>query len=180
MRRPLSPPSKRRSHLLRRRILISESLAEVNGKHLFGPTKTHAARRIPLTSSLADALTEHLELIAPDPAALVFTSPQGAPLRYSLFRSRFWLPALKRAGLRPIGLHVLRHSAAAAMIRTGASAKTVQTVLGHASAAFTLTVYGHIFDADLDDLATRLEELGRDGDGMEVGRLHERRATIGR
>lgn len=43
--------------LLRRRILISESLAEVNGKHVFGPTKTHAARRIPLTSSLADALT---------------------------------------------------------------------------------------------------------------------------
>lgn len=63
------------------------------------------------------------------------------------------------------------------MIRTGASAKTVQTVLGHASVAFTLTVYGHIFDADLDDLATRLEELGRDGDGMEVGRSSDRRGV---
>ncbi len=44
------------------------------------------------------------------------------------------------------------------MIHAGASPKTVQMVLGHASAAFTLTVYGHIFDADLDDLATRLDE----------------------
>jgi hypothetical protein len=54
------------------------------------------------------------------------------------------------------------------MIRAGASPKTVQTVLGHASAAFTLTVYGHIFDADLDDLADRLEMLRREGDGMAV------------
>lgn len=65
----------------------------------------------------------------------------------------------------------LRHSAAAAMIRAGAPAKTVQTVLGHASAAFTLTVYGHIFDADLDDLATRLEQQGQDGSGMSVCHL---------
>jgi hypothetical protein len=56
------------------------------------------------------------------------------------------------------------------MIRAGASPKTVQTV-GHASAAFTLTVYGHIFDADLDDLAARLEVLRRDTDGRSVERL---------
>jgi integrase len=33
----------------------------------------------------------------------------------------------------------------------------VQSVLGHRSAAFTLTVYGHLFDADLDDLAAKLD-----------------------
>lgn len=161
--------------LLRRRLLIAESLAEVNGRQMFGPTKTHATRRVPLTASLAAALEDLLEEIPADPDALVFTSPKGAALRHSLFRSRFWLPALRRAGLPPIGLHVLRHSAAAGMIRAGASAKTVQTVLGHASAAFTLTVYGHIFDADLDDLAARLEELGRDADGMTVEPLAARR-----
>lgn len=48
-----------------------------------------------------------------------------------------------------------------AVIRAGASPKTVQTVLGHSSAAFTLTVCGHIFDADLDHLADRPEILGR-------------------
>jgi len=68
-----------------------------------------------------------------------------------------WAPTLKRLGLPAVGLHVLRHSAAARMIQAGASPKAVQTILGHRSAAFTLTVYGHLFDADLDDLAARLE-----------------------
>ncbi len=44
------------------------------------------------------------------------------------------------------------------MIAAGASPKAVQTVLGHANAGFTLSVYGHMFDADLDDLAIRLDE----------------------
>ncbi len=43
----------------------------------------------------------------------------------------------------------------------------MQTILGHASAAFTLTVYGHMFDEDLDaalgsqrgDLARTCEPL---------------------
>lgn len=43
------------------------------------------------------------------------------------------------------------------MISAGASPKAVQSVLGHASAGFTLTVYGHLFDTDLDDLAARLD-----------------------
>jgi integrase len=47
---------------------------------------------------------------------------------------------------------------AAAMISAGATPKAVQSVMGHASAAFTLTVYGHLFDTDLDALAERLDE----------------------
>jgi hypothetical protein len=31
--------------------------------------------------------------------------------------------------------------------------------LGHRSAAFSLTVYGHLFDADLDPLADRLDVM---------------------
>ena len=87
----------------------------------------------------------------------MFTSPRGAPVRYSNFRAKVWRPTLERLGLPMVGLHVLRHSAAARLIAAGASAKAVQTILGHSSAAFTLTVYGHLFDADLDDLAARLD-----------------------
>lgn len=64
-----------------------------------------------------------------------------------------------------VGVHVLRHSAAARMIGAGASAKTLQTVLGHRSAAFSLTVYGHLFDADLDALAERLDSWPMGGVG---------------
>jgi Phage integrase family len=63
------------------------------------------------------------------------------------------------------GLHVLRHSAAAPLIAAGGSAKAVQTILGHGSAAFTLTVYGHLFDADLDELGAP----GLDGGASVAG-----------
>ena len=58
-------------------------------------------------------------------------------------------------------MHVLRHSAAARMIRAAWPAKAVQQVLGHASASFTLTVYGHLFDDDLDELAAALDITSR-------------------
>ena len=43
-----------------------------------------------------------------------------------------------------------------------ASATAVQTILGHRSAAFTLTVYGRIFDTDLD-LSKQLREIASSG-----------------
>ncbi len=69
---------------------------------------------------------------------------------------------MKTLQLDHVGIHVLRHSAVAAMISAGATAKAVQMVMGHQSVAFTLTVYGHLFDADLDDLAERIDALPRD------------------
>jgi hypothetical protein len=46
------------------------------------------------------------------------------------------------------------------MIQAGASPKAVQAILGHRSAAFTLSDHGHLFDADLDELAARLDSCG--------------------
>jgi len=65
---------------------------------------------------------------------------------HSNFRTRVWSPTLEQLGLPRVGLHVLRHSAAARMI---SAPKAIQTVLGHGSVAFRLTVYGHVFDATL-------------------------------
>lgn len=102
--------------LMGRRIRITESLAEIGGRLSFGTTKSHAARTIPTAS--ARRRPRRVSRVPPsEPEALVFTSSTGAPLRHSTFRSRFWLPALRRAGLPPVGIHVLRHSAGAAMTR---------------------------------------------------------------
>jgi integrase len=77
------------------------------------------------------------------------------------FTNRIWKPTLEQLKLPAVGIHVLRHSAAARMIQSGASPKAVQSVVGHASAAFTLTVYGHMFDEDLDTLANALDSSSR-------------------
>jgi integrase len=58
------------------------------------------------------------------------------------------------------------------MIRSGWPAKAVQKVLGHGSAAFTLTVYGHIFEDDMDELADALDATSRGTDaGQTVKRI---------
>jgi len=169
--------------LLGRKLLVSESLADVGGELFFGPTKSHAERSVPLTASAAVGLEAHLNgRVHADLGALVFTSPKGHPLRYANFRREVWNPALRSAKIPRIGLHVLRHSAASAMIRAGASPKALQAILGHQSAGFTLSVYGHVFEQDMAALADRLEAIvtvteshpRRDEDGKTDGdgRLH--------
>jgi integrase len=153
---------RRHVDLLRRRLRVEQSLAEVGGVLRLGPTKTHAVRTVPLPASLAKALEEHLQKNVPVHAdAWVFHGPKGGALRHSAFYGRVWTPTLRRLGVDHVGIHVLRHSAVAAMISAGASPKAVQQVMGHRSVAFTLTVYGHLLDADLDDLAERLDALPR-------------------
>jgi integrase len=144
--------------LLHRRLRIEESLSEVSGRVSVGPTKNHATRSVPLPPSLAEAFERHLEEhVGTGPNDFVFTGPQGGPLRHSAFYSRVWRPTLRRLELPAVGIHVTRHSAAARMISAGATPKAVQAVMGHASAAFSLTVYGHLFDEDLDALAERMD-----------------------
>jgi integrase len=49
-----------------------------------------------------------------------------------------WNPAVEAAGLSDITPHDLRHTAASLAVASGAHAKAVQRMLGHASAAMTL------------------------------------------
>ena len=59
---------------------------------------------------------------------------------------------------RPDGrFHDLRHSYAAASLRSGDDIKTVQGNLGHATAAFILDVYGHVTDQMKQASAARME-----------------------
>ena len=46
-------------------------------------------------------------------------------------------------------VHDLRHAAASVWLAAGADPKAVERVLGHATAAMTMDLYGHMVDADL-------------------------------
>ena len=147
-----------RCNLLRGRLHVAESLADVNGRLYFGPTKTYQTRTVSLPGFLRDLLAVHLESVAPTPDALVFTSPLGAPLRLPNFRRRVWKPALDRAMLRDdTRIHDLRHTCASLLIAQGAHPKAIQTHLGHSSIAVTMDLYGHLFPDDLDRLGTALD-----------------------
>ncbi|MBQ7345815.1 MAG: site-specific integrase [Oscillospiraceae bacterium] len=55
--------------------------------------------------------------------------------------------------------HDLRHSYAVAAIKSGDDIKTVQENLGHATAAFTLDIYGHVTDQMKQASAARMEQF---------------------
>ena len=57
--------------------------------------------------------------------------------------------------------HDLRHTYAVMAIKSGDDIKTVQENLGHATAAFTLDVYGHVTAQMKQASADRMEQLIR-------------------
>jgi integrase len=152
---------RRRCDLDRARIHVAESLADVGGRLHFGPTKTHRRRIVPIPGFLRDLLVEHLDSHVPDePSALVFTTPNGTPLRNSNFRRQIWYPAIDKAGL-PEGLriHDLRHTCASLLAAAGATPKAVQAHLGHSSITVTMDRYTHLFPSDVDNLVRRLDDI---------------------
>jgi integrase len=148
-----------RCHLIRSRLEVGESLAEVGGSLFFGPTKTYQRRAVVIPGFLREMLAVHLARnVARDPDSLVFTNAEGGPLRNSNFRSRVWRPALAAAGLpEDLRIHDLRHTCAALLIAQGAHPKAIQAQLGHSSIQVTLDRYGHLFPDDMDRLATQLD-----------------------
>ena len=54
-------------------------------------------------------------------------------------------------------VHDLRHTFAVLSLQNGDDVKTVQTNLGHATAAFTLDVYGHVSQRMKDESAARMQ-----------------------
>jgi integrase len=153
-----------RLDLLRRRVEVAESLAEVGGRGLvFGPTKNYQRRAVPLPASIASELAEHLAGRGrPARDELVFTAPQGGALRHHHFYERHFKPAVAAAGL-PSGtrFHDLRHSCAALLIAQGAHQLTIMRRLGHSSITVTLDTYGHLFPELEEDLTDRLDAVAR-------------------
>lgn len=60
--------------------------------------------------------------------------------------ARIFVRLVKRSGLPRIRFHDLRHSHVAHLIEAGVDPLTISRRLGHASVAFTLDRYGHLFD----------------------------------
>jgi len=54
-------------------------------------------------------------------------------------------------------IHDLRHTAASLMIQAGYPPKWLQAIMGHASITTTLDLYGHLYPADMDLWADRLD-----------------------
>ena len=145
-----------RVDLRRRRAVITESVTPVQGQGLvWGSTKTHQRREVPIPQFLAAELAQHIDGKQPDD--LVFAGIRsGQPLRVSTFRTAF-TAAARAIGVPDLHPHQLRHTAASLAIASGADVKVVQQMLGHSSATMTLDTYGHLFEDRLDEVGDAMD-----------------------
>ncbi len=74
---------------------------------------------------------------------VVFCRPDGEPVHPDLFSQTFDR-AVAKSGLPEITLHDLRHTHATLLLKAGVPVKVVSERLGHASPAFTISVYQHV------------------------------------
>lgn len=74
---------------------------------------------------------------------LVFPSKTGNYFcKNTLYRN--FAKILNKAGLPPMRVHDLRHSAATILLAMGVNIKVVQEILGHSNVSLTLKVYSHV------------------------------------
>lgn len=123
---------------------------------VFGAPKTASgdARRVDLGERGVGVLLGHrLEQDAERAAwgdayadhGLVFAREDGNPLAPDLITKRFG-ELVRRAGMRPIRLHDLRHGRASLLLAAGVPLSVVSKVLGHSSITITSDTYSHLLE----------------------------------
>jgi integrase len=73
----------------------------------------------------------------------VFTTVQGRPIDPTNL-TRTFTALLRKAGLRRIRFHDLRHSTATLLLEQGVELVVIKELLGHAHIGVTATVYAHV------------------------------------
>jgi integrase len=119
------------------------SVRRSSWRGIVGSTKSGRDRRIPLTKRLLFALKglRHAR------GEWVFCYENGKPLTASAINSAVRY-ACKRAGLREVGSHTLRHTFCSHLAMRGAAPRAVQELAGHSTLNMTLR-YMHLAPSSL-------------------------------
>lgn len=137
--------------LERRRIVVARQVS----RGIITLPKGNKPRTVELGEVVTAVLRKHRHLRGP----LVFCDADGEMLtagecKHPLYR------AARRAKLRRVGWHVLRHTYASHLAMLGASPKTIQELLGHATLEMTMR-YMHLSPATKQTAAQLLDQTAQ-------------------
>lgn len=128
--------------------------------------KSGESRTVPLSDAMAKILKEHrqrqqrfMEKLWHEyyRSDFVITYDDGTLIKPRALSKNF-AAVLKKAGLKPVRFHDLRHTAASLMINEGVELKTVSEILGHSSITITADIYGHIVEEKKKEAARKLDK----------------------
>ena len=139
-----------------------------DGKYMLVSNKNDRVRRIIPASFVIELLKQRQkeqeahQLLAgalwDNPWNLVFTNELGSHLcAYTVYKH--FKKIATNIGMPHARFHDLRHTYAMLSLQNGDDVKTVQHNVGHASAAFTLDVYGHVSTQMQKESASRMQNF---------------------
>lgn len=104
-------------------------------------TKTNLVRYVPMNHEVKSVLFGMIR--KQSSPKFVFTDSDGQHFNPDHFSKRHFAKALKRAGVREITFHVLRHTYASQYMMNGGNVFDLQKILGHTKVEMTM-VYAHL------------------------------------
>jgi integrase len=147
---------------------IRHQLQRINGRLTLVPPKTNKSRRtLVMPPLIAEALREHERRQVGEKiwagsnweeTGLVFANRTGQPTQARRAIEQFH-DALKKAGMRHIRFHDLRHSCATLLLVQGVSPRVVMEVLGHSEIALTMNAYSHVVPELQREAAERMQRI---------------------
>jgi integrase len=123
----------------------------------YRPKSKASKRKIDLGPEMMSALRKWKLACRPSDLDLVFPNEAGNPINHSNMLWRHFFPALRKAGIKRIRFHDLRHTYASLLIEQGENVKYIQIQMGHSSPTVTLNVYSHLMKPVNQDAPVRLE-----------------------
>jgi integrase len=150
---------------------VVSSVSIVRGRRVEGIPKTRAGRRTVIVNrALCERLRAHLGDRLLDREALVFTQPDGTPLKFGSFYSQRFKPAVRAVlpeHLHRLRFHDLRHTYATLLVEQGAHPKEMAELMGHSSVQITLDRYSHVMPRMTSVLADRIDSAYRNAGLVE-------------
>jgi integrase len=150
------------------RLRIERSLYQIKGVTGIKPTKTRQTRTVTVPPSLMECLKLHREqqeqnrvMFGPDYRTdldLIFADPAGNYLLPSSV-TRAAVRLAKRAGLKDVGIHSLRHTHASVLLANGVPVANVSKRLGHRDPYTTAKIYQHALPDTDQDVAVAWDKL---------------------
>ncbi len=125
---------------------------------LYEPKTGTSKRRIDIPSSLTLELKKWKLQCPANTMNLVFPARHGHSVIHNRFTATHFKRALKKAGLKHVTWHSLRHTNASIRIQSGQNPKYISQQLGHAGIEITYNLYGHLFN-DAEFSRSQVEKL---------------------
>lgn len=138
-----------------KKITINQSL--YNGSLQEPKTKT-SIRKVDIVDELTNVLKEHKQQTT-KLTKFVFHNANGNYIDPDNLIKRRFNPLLKKAGLKKVRFHDLRHTYASLLISKNLPIKYIQRQLGHSSIQVTLDRYGHLMPEVYDNAINELNNL---------------------